>query len=304
MSAPKADAAATLAGVFAAARRRLAQRTIDDPALEARLIVEHFTGTDRSRRHRRSPEQTGRAGPSPRSIDRADRTAAGRRAGPPHFRLPRLLRAAARAVARDAGAAPGHRDAGRRDAAFPAAGGERAKGDAASSTSAPEPARSRWRWPSQIPESRGDGDRHFRGSARDRGRQCRRYWRLQTASPRCIPTGFRQSHGKFHAIVSNPPYIPVEEIDGLQAEVRLHDPRRALDGGAGRPRRLPASSPTARQHISNMTDGLRWRSVTPSGKRSSGLFARSRLSIDFDASRPRRKRACDGVFALTRHFGA
>jgi len=38
--------------------------------------------------------------------------------------------------------------------------------------------------------------------------------------------------GKFHAIVSNPPYIPSEEIDGLQAEVRLHDPRGALDGGA------------------------------------------------------------------------
>ena len=37
--------------------------------------------------------------------------------------------------------------------------------------------------------------------------------------------------GKFHAIVSNPPYIRSEEIAGLQAEVRLHDPRRALDGG-------------------------------------------------------------------------
>jgi release factor glutamine methyltransferase len=33
-------------------------------------------------------------------------------------------------------------------------------------------------------------------------------------------------------IVSNPPYIPSEEIAGLDPEVRDHDPRLALDGGA------------------------------------------------------------------------
>jgi release factor glutamine methyltransferase len=37
---------------------------------------------------------------------------------------------------------------------------------------------------------------------------------------------------KFDVIVSNPPYIPSAEIDVLQAEVRDHDPRVALDGGA------------------------------------------------------------------------
>ena len=42
---------------------------------------------------------------------------------------------------------------------------------------------------------------------------------------------FSAVFGKFHAIVSNPPYIPSDEIDGLQAEVRLHYLRRALDGG-------------------------------------------------------------------------
>ena len=35
----------------------------------------------------------------------------------------------------------------------------------------------------------------------------------------------------FDMIVSNPPYIPTVEIDGLMDEVRLHDPRIALDGG-------------------------------------------------------------------------
>ena len=31
-------------------------------------------------------------------------------------------------------------------------------------------------------------------------------------------------------ILSNPPYIRSAEIDVLQEEVRLHDPREALDG--------------------------------------------------------------------------
>ena len=35
----------------------------------------------------------------------------------------------------------------------------------------------------------------------------------------------------FDLIVSNPPYIPLAEIEGLAREVRDHDPRRALDGG-------------------------------------------------------------------------
>jgi release factor glutamine methyltransferase len=32
-------------------------------------------------------------------------------------------------------------------------------------------------------------------------------------------------------LVSNPPYVPTRVIDGLQPEVRDHDPRAALDGG-------------------------------------------------------------------------
>lgn len=37
--------------------------------------------------------------------------------------------------------------------------------------------------------------------------------------------------GRFDAILSNPPYIPGEVIETLDAEVRRFDPRRALDGG-------------------------------------------------------------------------
>ena len=37
--------------------------------------------------------------------------------------------------------------------------------------------------------------------------------------------------GKLDALVSNPPYIPRGEIDNLQKEVALYEPRLALDGG-------------------------------------------------------------------------
>ncbi|GDY22949.1 release factor glutamine methyltransferase [Verrucomicrobiota bacterium] len=37
---------------------------------------------------------------------------------------------------------------------------------------------------------------------------------------------------RFDLLVGNPPYIPSGEIAGLQPEVRDHDPRLALDGGA------------------------------------------------------------------------
>lgn len=37
--------------------------------------------------------------------------------------------------------------------------------------------------------------------------------------------------GPFDLVVSNPPYIPAGAIAGLDREVRLHDPLRALEGG-------------------------------------------------------------------------
>jgi release factor glutamine methyltransferase len=35
----------------------------------------------------------------------------------------------------------------------------------------------------------------------------------------------------FDVIVSNPPYIPDDDVAALEPEVRIHDPRRALVGG-------------------------------------------------------------------------
>lgn len=42
---------------------------------------------------------------------------------------------------------------------------------------------------------------------------------------------FAALSGQFHMIVSNPPYIPHEDIAQLSREVREHDPHAALDGG-------------------------------------------------------------------------
>lgn len=41
---------------------------------------------------------------------------------------------------------------------------------------------------------------------------------------------FEKIEGKFHMIISNPPYIRTDEIEMLEAEVKHHDPRMALDG--------------------------------------------------------------------------
>ena len=44
---------------------------------------------------------------------------------------------------------------------------------------------------------------------------------------------FAEVSGCFDIIVSNPPYIPTEEIAGLMPEVRDYEPRLALDGSSG-----------------------------------------------------------------------
>jgi release factor glutamine methyltransferase len=42
---------------------------------------------------------------------------------------------------------------------------------------------------------------------------------------------FEKVSGRYHVIAANPPYIPTQEIGNLQDEVRDFDPRLALDGG-------------------------------------------------------------------------
>ncbi len=57
---------------------------------------------------------------------------------------------------------------------------------------------------------------------------------------------FENTEGQFDLIVSNPPYISVEEMNDLSPEVREHEPRMALTDegdGLGAYRRIAASAP-------------------------------------------------------------
>lgn len=47
-----------------------------------------------------------------------------------------------------------------------------------------------------------------------------------------LRSGLGRTPGPFDLLVTNPPYIPTAEVETLEPEVREHDPRLALDGGA------------------------------------------------------------------------
>ena len=45
-------------------------------------------------------------------------------------------------------------------------------------------------------------------------------------------SGLRDTDGPFDLLVSNPPYVPAGQIEGLQREVRDHEPHLALEAGS------------------------------------------------------------------------
>jgi release factor glutamine methyltransferase len=47
-----------------------------------------------------------------------------------------------------------------------------------------------------------------------------------------VAEDWNAASGPFDLVVSNPPYIPAADIDGLEPEVRSYEPRAALDGGS------------------------------------------------------------------------
>ena len=122
------------------------------------------------------------------------------------------------AFAGDAGAAARHRDAGRRGAAAAAPDVPQGQAPAASSTSAPAPAPSRWRCLRRCPQATAVGVDISAGCARHGARAMPSEngvaGRFDAAAN---PTGSRRFRGRFDVIVSNPPYIPTEEIDDLAA---------------------------------------------------------------------------------------
>jgi len=72
---------------------------------------------------------------------------------------------------------------------------------------------------------------------------------LHTRFEAILSDWFSELHGVFDLIVSNPPYIPAGEIASLDREVREHDPRLALDGGADGLEAYRAIARGARPHL-------------------------------------------------------
>jgi release factor glutamine methyltransferase len=220
--------AMTLGAVLALAKRRLAQRRIDDPALEARMIVEHFSGTERRD-----------AIVSPDRVVPADQVA--------------LIEAA---LSRRLAGEPIHRIFGWRDfyglrlklspetleprpdtetlvdAVLPLLGEIVARDghcrvlDLGTGTGAIALAIA-----AELPAATVTATDISAGALAAAMENAAEHG-LSERVTFVASDWFSAIHGKFHAIVSNPPYIPTRAIAGLQAEVRLHDPHQALDGGA------------------------------------------------------------------------
>ena len=124
---------------------------------------------------------------------------------------------------------------------------------------------------SELPDAFGVGtDISVRGAA-DRPRQCRGDWDCADRAAFVACDYAAALSGPFDLIVSNPPYIRSADIAGrCDAEVRDHDPHRALDGGA---------------------DGLdAYRALDPAGRAAAGAGRRPGRG-----GRARPKRRCRGI---------
>jgi release factor glutamine methyltransferase len=227
MPARKVDAA-TLAGVLAEARRRLSGGDLDDPALEARMIVEHFTGTER-RDAIAAPDRVVTA----EQLAGIDDALLRRLAHEPVHRIfgwrdfyglrlrlsPETLEPRPDTETLVDAVLPWLREVADRE------GGCRVL-DLGTGTGAIALAIA-----AEIPQAvvtATDISADALATATENARANRLIDRFDPL----VSHWFSAVRGKFHGIVSNPPYIPSQDVDGLQPEVRLHDPRRALDGGA------------------------------------------------------------------------
>ncbi|WP_095084817.1 peptide chain release factor N(5)-glutamine methyltransferase [Mesorhizobium sophorae] len=209
------------------AQARLAAAAIDDPALDSRLIVEHFSGTTRTQAI---------ADPN-RKIDES------------------AIAAIGDALRRRAGGEPVHRILGYREFY-----GLRLS--LSPETLEPRPD-TETLVEAMLPFVKATAEREGECRILDLGTGTGAIaLALLSAVPAAIATGvdmsagalatatrnarqldlagrftalqsdwFEKVSGRYHVIAANPPYIPSEDIGNLQDEVRNFDPRLALDGG-------------------------------------------------------------------------
>jgi release factor glutamine methyltransferase len=217
----------TLGGLLRDARLRLSAAGVDDPGLEARLLVEHFTGNTRAEAMA-APE---------RPVDSA------------------MAEAVSAAVARRVAGEPVHRIFGHREfygldlllspetleprpdtetlveAMLPvvsetaARKGECCILDLGTGTGAIALALL-----SRVERALATGVDISEGALETAALNAGRLGLGERFTP-VRSDWFANIFEQYDAIVSNPPYIATKHIDSLQADVRDFDPHRALDGG-------------------------------------------------------------------------
>lgn len=221
------DPPVTLGALLARARQLLIGADLEDAALEARLLVEHFTGTDRTA-----------------ALSDPDRLIAAAQ-----------VRDVMAALQRRASGVPVHRIIGQRDFHGVTLKLSRETLDPRPDTEALVdlvlPALAGMARESEcriLDLGTGTGAIAL-ALLKEMARACAvgtdiQPGALETAAANADLNGlgerfearlsnwFESVDGRFHAIVSNPPYIPINQIETLSREVREHDPIEALDGGA------------------------------------------------------------------------
>ncbi|MDX8523033.1 peptide chain release factor N(5)-glutamine methyltransferase [Mesorhizobium sp. MSK_1335] len=218
---------AALGPLLRAARERLAAAGIDDPALDSRLIVEHFSGTTRTQAIAETGQKVGSAALS--AIETALRR---REAGEPVHRILGYREFYGLRLSLSSGTLEPRPDTETLvDAVLPFARataerlGECRILDLGTGTGAIALALL-----GAVPAATATGVdisldalATAAGNARDLG--------LGGRFKALHSNWFEKVSGRYHVIASNPPYIPSRDIGNLQDEVRDFDPHRALDGG-------------------------------------------------------------------------
>jgi release factor glutamine methyltransferase len=218
---------ATLGPLLKAARARLAAAAVADPALDARLIVEHFSGTTRTQAIA-DPECRVDAG----AIAAIDAALRRRIAGEPVHRIlgyrefyglrlslsPETLEPRPDTETLVEAVLPFVKATAERQ-------GECRILDLGTGTGAIALALL-----SAVPAAVATGVDVSQGALTTAMRNARELGladRFQVLKS----DWFEKVFGRYHVIAANPPYIPSIDIENLQDEVRDFDPRQALDGG-------------------------------------------------------------------------
>ena len=218
----------TLGPLLKAARKRLAAAAVADPALDAKLIVEHFSGTSRTQAIA-NPEQAVDAG----MVAAVDAALQRRAAGEPVHRIlgfrefyglrlslsPETLEPRPDTETLVEAILPFVKTTAERQ-------GECRILDLGTGTGAIALALL-----SAVPLTVATGVDISQGALATATRNARELG-LAGRFEALHSDWFAKVCGQYHVIAANPPYIQSQDIGNLQDEVRDFDPRKALDGGA------------------------------------------------------------------------